>query len=301
MIDQLIYCKCFYCLFVLLFLIPKVFLAYPNSAKVKEIKCDGLQASIVQRAAEKNYKSVLFTIMNSTDTEALAREVLKVKISTECGKFANSKNSLNTTDPTLIAEFRNSAFVKEVEEKTPVFYSALQGAVKNAVDYNKIALGAASCLSTRVKSSAYLTRNTVILQHGGCKARDICRLNRLGICSSHNTSIRVQTRMGEGFDEDVIQWKEAIEDNKQKILLLQEVKTAQVPELGEDDMEVDIAIDFSKETVAGYKHFCENSFKHCVQLLQKASAELASELNQDVLERALNRLKSEKLPTYRLV
>ena len=57
----------------------------------------------------------------------------------------------------LIAEFRNSAFVKEVEQKTPLFYSSLQGALKNAVEYNKIAHGAASRLSTRVKSSAYLT------------------------------------------------------------------------------------------------------------------------------------------------
>ena len=48
------------------------------------------------------------------------------------------------------------------------------------------------------------------------------------------------------------QWREAIEDTKKKILLLQELETAEVPEFGEDDMKVDtaIAIDFSLETEA---------------------------------------------------
>ena len=50
--------------------------------------------------------------------------------------------------------------MKEVEIKTPFLYSTLQGGVKEDTDFNKIALGASSCLSTRVKSSAYLTRNS---------------------------------------------------------------------------------------------------------------------------------------------
>ena len=279
----------------------KVFVAYPGSMKVKEVKCEGLQATVVQRAAEKNFKSVLFAIMNSSETASLAREVFKMKIATECGSYAKQKNSLNTTDPALIAEFRNSTFVKEVEMKTPFLYSALQGGVKEDIDFNKIALGASSCLSTRVKSSAYLTRNTVILQHGGCKARDISRLNQLGICSSHKTSIRVQNRMGEAFDEDITEWKEDIEETKKNIRLLEEVKKAQVPVIGEDDMEVDVSIDFSKDTLSGYKYYADDVFEDCGQLLQKACYELRSDLNQDVVERVLNQLKSRELPTYRWV
>ena len=49
--------------------------------------------------------------------------------------------------------------------------------------------------------------------------------------------------MREGFNKDVIQFKQAIEDTKNEILLLQEAKTAQVLGLGKDDMEVEIAID----------------------------------------------------------
>ena len=52
------------------------------------------------------------------------------------------------------------------------------------------------------------------------------------------------------------QWREAIEETKKKILLLQELETAEVPKFGEDDMKEDIAIavDFSLETEAGYRH-----------------------------------------------
>ena len=42
--------------------------------------------------------------------------------------------------------------------------------------------------------------------------------------------------MGEAFDEDIIEWKEDVEETKQKILLLEEVKKVQVPRIGEDDM-----------------------------------------------------------------
>ena len=64
--------------------------------------------------------------------------MLKVKFSTERRAFANSKNSLNTTDPALIDKFTNSAFVKE--EKTPLFYSILQGAVKNENESEDVGL-----------------------------------------------------------------------------------------------------------------------------------------------------------------
>ena len=53
--------------------------------------------------------------------------------------------------------------------------------------------------------------------------------------------------MGEAFDEDIIDWEKDIEKTKQKILLLEEVKKVQVPVIGEDYMEVDVAIDFSKD------------------------------------------------------
>lgn len=64
-------------------------------------------------------------------------------------------------------------------------------------------------------------------------------------------------------------------------------------------MEVGVAIDFSKDTLSGYKYYADDIFEVCEQLLQKARFELRSELNQDLLERVLNQLKTQELPTYR--
>lgn len=189
--------------------------------------------------------------------------------------------------------------MKEVEENTPYLYSALKGGVKDATNFNQIALGVATCISTRTKSSAFLMRNSVILQHGGCKAQDMSRLNKLGICSSHSTSIRAQKRMGEGFDNDILEWKHDIETSKKKVLLLEEVKNIQIPVFSEDDMEVEVHVDFTRDTVSSYKYYSEIIFQECQELLLEMCKELDSDLNQDVLERSLQHLKSEELPTYR--
>ena len=38
-------------------------MAHSRSMKVKEVKCEGLQTTVVQRAAESSFKSVLFAII----------------------------------------------------------------------------------------------------------------------------------------------------------------------------------------------------------------------------------------------
>ena len=79
------------------------------------MKCKGLQAKVVQRAAENNFKSVLFVIINCSETASLAREVFKTKIATECRNYAKQRNSLNTTDPALVAEFLYLLFCYSIQ------------------------------------------------------------------------------------------------------------------------------------------------------------------------------------------
>jgi len=64
-------------------------------------------------------------------------------------------------------------------------------------------------------------------------------------------------------------------------------------------MEVEVHVDFTKDTVSSYKHYSETIFQECQELLLGMCEELRSDLNQDVLERSLHHLKSEELPTYR--
>ena len=105
--------------------------------------------------------------------------------------------------------------------------------------------------------------------------------------------------MGACFDEDVKEWKEEIETAKTSILLLEEVRDKQIPSYEEHDMEVDISIEFTRETLSTYKHFTESAFSNCQKLLAQISEEINSDLNQDVLTPCLHHLKSLELPTYR--
>ncbi|KAK3741568.1 hypothetical protein QZH41_012511 [Actinostola sp. cb2023] len=55
--------------------------------------------------------------------------------------------------------------------------------------------------------------------------------------------------MGISSDSKVLIWKKSIEEILSALRLLEEVKRKQVPELGEDDMAIDVVIDFGEEIV----------------------------------------------------
>ena len=52
-------------------------MGHPGSNKVREFDCQDIQATIVRRATEKNFKSILFTLLNNKETKAIAFVVLK--------------------------------------------------------------------------------------------------------------------------------------------------------------------------------------------------------------------------------
>ena len=99
---------------VSLFFYYTVFVAHPRGMKVKEVKCEGLQATVVQRAAESNYyfKSVLFAIINCSETASLAREVFRTKIATECRNYAKQKTTSFFCSSAAIHFFCSSIFGK---------------------------------------------------------------------------------------------------------------------------------------------------------------------------------------------
>jgi len=111
---------------------------HPGSNKVRKFDCQDIQAMIVRRATEGRFKCILFTLLNKEETKAIATEVFATKISSESQKFAKIElNSLNTCDPILVSESRNSRFAKELKEQTPFLHCALRGTVKDEMDHNK--------------------------------------------------------------------------------------------------------------------------------------------------------------------
>ena len=77
------------------------------------------------------------------------------------------------------------------------------------------------------------------------------------------------------------------------------MKNIQIPVFNEDDMEVEVHVYFTKDTVSSYNYYSETIFQECQELLLRVCEESRSDLNQDVLERSLDHLQSEELPTYR--
>jgi len=82
------------------------------------------------------FKCIVFTLLNNEDRKAIATEVFATKISSESWKFAKMRNSLNTSDPILVSESRNSRFAKERKEQTPFLHCTLRVAVKDEMDHN---------------------------------------------------------------------------------------------------------------------------------------------------------------------
>lgn len=58
--------------------------------------------------------------------------------------------------------------------------------------------------------------------------------------------------MGEYFDVKVYVWKRVIESNRIILVFFEEVEECQVGKLEEDEMEVEIVIDFGEDIVKGY-------------------------------------------------
>ena len=148
------------------------------------------------------------------------------------------------------------------------------------------------------KMSAVAYRISAILFHSGVRSRDLNRLNKLGICMSPDTIVNFQKRMGENCESKVSFWKKEIERNVCCKLLLEEVKKKQIGLLEDDDMEVDVTIDFSQETVKNYAGYDANVFKTCETLLDnlKISGDV---LTDEHLMLAINTLKKTRLPVYK--
>lgn len=84
-------------------------MGHPGSNKVREFYCQDIQVTIVRRAKEKNFKSILFTLLNNEERKAIATEVFSTKISPESQKFAKMLNSLiPTSDAGIPRSFSSS-------------------------------------------------------------------------------------------------------------------------------------------------------------------------------------------------
>lgn len=142
---------------------------------------------------------------------------------------------------------------------------------------------------------------SVILLHSGGKSHNFTRLNRLGICMSHTETISKQKEMAKAHHSSVLLWKRELELSKRCKLLLQEIKSKEVPMYAEDDMELEVLLDLSESTISGYTH-SEEVFSKCLHVIQLELIKAQrSEATEETLVKAITRMSGEfsSLPKYR--
>lgn len=106
--------------------------------------------------------------------------------------------------------------------------------------------------------------------------------------------------MGIACDSTVLIWKRTIEETLSALDFLRDLKKHQVPELTEDDMDVEREIDVREQTVKDYSSFSKPTHEFCLKLLNEARnkrAEIA--LNDEILEDAIYLLQNNSLPHFR--
>jgi hypothetical protein len=127
-----------------------------------------------------------------------------------------------------------------------------QSEMKNCVNnVNAAALSTATLMRLRNNSlSALHYRISTILFHSGTRFEDLIHLNRMGICMSPDSIVRLQRKMGNQLEGKIKVWKKAIEECKGALLLLKELKEKQSQANNESDMDIcSMIMDVTKDNI----------------------------------------------------
>ena len=155
---------------------------------------------------------------------------------------------------------------------------------------NAIALSTAIVARCRNnKLSAVAHRISAILIHSGAKSSDFTRLNRLGICMSHDQTIKKQVEMGKSYNAKILSWKQEVESRELSKKILSEVIEKQSDET---------VVDMSRATLQDYSNFSCKGFNRCVTLLEEQSA-FSGQVSTEDVKKILAAENSKDRKTYR--
>lgn len=94
--------------------------------------------------------------------------------------------------------------------------------------------------------------------------------------------------------------EKSLEETVTALNLLNAVKLEQVPERGEDDMDLMVEIDFEEMTLCGYTTYDSNASQFCSNLLDIVRRRKQEEIvNSEVLKDAITELQNQKIPSYK--
>lgn len=232
-------------------------------------------------------------------------------LSAEFRDYCLSDSVLKGRTPEELIALSNNVLVKEIVVRCPFWNSCLRGAcgieLTGEMDPHegcrmKKSVALATSVAARVRNqcmSALAYRISGILFHSGATNQDFIRLNRLGVCMSPDAILGMQCSFGENFDAKVLTWKKSLEKQPGEALApLQKIQEKQVPKLEDDDMDLDVVVDLSSETLKEYKNYKPDAFKNVISMLEAAKEKgNVAEVTDEVLKEVV--CEGSKVPYYK--
>ena len=272
---------------------------YRNSTRT--VAYDGSeQGNLVKYVTRKDWKAVINILFKMKEVKAVLPGAFQAIVSQEVKEYCNSMKVLKKTSPEELEKLSNVSIVEELENHCPLWSAsarAVCGKLSKPRDSkitNAIALSSAILARCRNrKMSAVAHRISAVLVHSGAKSSDFTRLNRLGLCMSHDETIKKQLRLGEHHDAKVQSWKNKVESREEAKNLLCEIVEKQCKP-HEDE-----SVDFSQGALEAYSSFTEKAFKKCATLLSEKSVD-AEKPTMGEIKDVLKKQSSENRKSYRL-
>ena len=224
-----------------------------------------------------------------------------------------SKNSdcmLKVSSSSSVSDFRNAQFYQQLCEMCPHLVWALTAIcksgkpaavekiilseqIKGEVDpklRNAVCAAAAICLHQyNQKLSAYHYRNGLMLLHGGVKAASLDKCDHLGLTVSQKSCIRMQSKLGDNFNENVLSWTEQTKERELMIRFLEEAKGKLL--VMEGDNVTEMTIDLSSDECRTFRYYKEVIQQKCARLLREISEHDLRHVTVEVLQKAIDHLR----------
>ena len=259
---------------------------------------DATTANIVKNICNKNWKPVVNALFVHTELKDELLHCLSKNMAREMTGYIHSDSMLKYSAPSELAAFSNRKLVHEIEVYCPLWHACLTGAAnvhlpgaKFDAAVNSLAL--ASSVIARLRNprmSALAKRVSTVLVHSGAKADDFMRLNRLGICMSHDQVIRDQVEAGKSHDSKVLLWKKSLEERNGTLFLIEEILNEQST--------LD-SVDVSKSALEGKTYYSSQAFEKLSRLLN--SSVVTGNIKREDIEKAKSDLLNEEpAVSYRL-
>ena len=271
---------------------------------------DKTTRSLIKNIVLRKWKNVANIVFSHKDVEPFLRTALASKVSREIKYYCEDTNSiLKGTSPEELSAYSNRFVLQEVKVTCPFWHASLVGACvvhkcedKELKASNAVALATSAMARSRnQRMSALVSRISVILLHSGAKSQDFTGLNRLGVSLSHKQSIGLQKSMGNNFDGKVLHWKKNTEDLLGARALCKEIMAKQIPVFSEDDMELEVWCDLSRETTQVYNSYSSSTHNEFMKVVESCMTgdDDVVRISDATMYIVLAKLEEREAPSYR--